>query len=372
MTSALFSPITLRALTLANRVVVAPMCQYSADDGRADDWHLMHLGSLAVSGAGLVITEATGVEARGRITPGCLGLYTDAQEEALGRVLEFCRRHGEARIGVQLAHAGRKAAAQLPWDGGGPLGAEEGAWPTVAPSAVPFAEGWSEPAAMDLADMAEIKQAFVASAHRAARLEADLIEVHAAHGYLLSSFLSPLANHRDDDFGGSLENRMRYPLEVIAAVREAWPADRPLGVRFSATDWEEPGWTLEDSVVFARALKALGCDYAHLSSGGNSPSRPPVGPGEPGYQVPFAEAVKREVGIATIAVGMIRDPRLAEACVAEGRTDMVALARGMLYDPRWAWHAAEELGAEAPYPRQYLRSHPARWPKAFPERRAAG
>jgi NADPH2 dehydrogenase len=372
MTSALFSPLELRGLTLANRVVVAPMCQYSADDGAATDWHLMHLGSLAVSGAGLLITEATGVEARGRITPGCLGLYTDAQEEALGRVVAFCRRHGEARLGIQLAHAGRKASAQVPWDGAQPLGPEEGAWDTVAPSALAFAEAWPTPRAMTRADMEAVTAAFVASTERAERLGFDLMEVHGAHGYLLSAFLSPLANARDDAYGGSLENRMRFPLEVIAAVRGAWPEEKPLGVRFSGTDWEEPGWSVEDSVALARTLKAMGCDFAHISSGGNSPRHSPVASASPGYQVPLAEAVKSGSGITTIAVGMITEPRQAEEIVASGQADLVALGRGMLYDPRWAWHAAEELGGEAPYPPQYARSHPATRPAAFEPRRAAG
>ncbi len=372
MTSVLFSPLKLRGLTLANRIVVAPMCQYSADDGAATDWHLMHLGHLAVSGAGLLITEATGVEARGRITPGCLGLYSDAHEEALGRVVAFCRRHGEARLGIQLAHAGRKASTQVPWDGAQPLSAQEGAWQAVAPSALAFAEAWPTPQAMARADMDAVIAAFVDSTRRAERLGFDLIEVHAAHGYLLSAFLSPLANRRDDAYGGALENRMRFPLEVIAAVRAAWPEDKPLGVRFSGTDWEEPGWTIDESVAFARALKAEGCDFAHISSGGNSPRHPPVAGSSPGYQVPLAAAVKAGSGIATIAVGMITEPHQAEEILGTGKADLVALGRGMLYDPRWAWHAAEELGGEAPYPPQYARSHPSTRPAAFEGRQAAG
>jgi 2,4-dienoyl-CoA reductase-like NADH-dependent reductase (Old Yellow Enzyme family) len=368
MTSVLFSPTTLRELEFPNRIVVAPMCQFSAENGLADDWHLMHLGSLAVSGVGLMIAEATGVEAQGRITPGCLGLYNDEQEEALDRGIRFCRRHGEAKIALQLAHAGRKASTAVPWNGSGPLDPSAGAWQTISASPLPFADGWPTPSPMSLTDMDRVRDAFVQAAERAARLDFDVIELHAAHGYLLNQFLSPIANHRDDEYGGSLENRMRYPLDVFAAVRAVWPEGKPLGIRISATDWQEPGWTIEESVVLAGELKALGCDFIDVSSGGNSASQPPVANAEQGYQVPLSAQIKAEAEIPTIAVGMIRDPQYAEDVVASGKADFVALARGLLYETHWAWRAAEELGAEAPYPRQYIRAQPKNWPNAFPGR----
>lgn len=372
MTSALFSSIALRELEIPNRIVVAPMCQYSAENGVANDWHLMHLGGLALSGVGMMITEAIGVEAQGRITPGCLGLYDDEQEQALDRVIRFCRRYGEAKIALQLAHAGRKASIALPWNGGAALEPSAGGWLTTSSSALPFADGWPTPSPMSLADMDRVRDAFVQAAERAARLDVDAIELHAAHGYLLNQFLSPIANHRDDEYGGSLENRMRYPLDVFAAVRAVWPEDKPLGVRISATDWQEPGWTIEESVVLAGELKALGCDFIDVSSGGNTADRPPVANIEQGYQVPLSERIKAEAGIPTIAVGMIRDPQYAEDVIASGKADFVALARGLLYEPRWAWRAAEELGADAPYPPQYIRAHPKNWPNAFPGRSEIG
>jgi 2,4-dienoyl-CoA reductase-like NADH-dependent reductase (Old Yellow Enzyme family) len=367
MSKKLFSAIKIRDVEFANRIVIAPMCQYSADEGVANDWHLMHLGQYAVSGAGMVIVEATAVEAIGRITPGCLGLYTDEQEQALARIVKFFEHHGAAQIGIQLAHAGRKASAALPWNGGAALTAQDGAWPTIGPSSVPFNEGWHTPDEMDRSDMDRVRDGFAAAAQRADRAGFKLAELHGAHGYLLSAFLSPIANHRTDEYGGSLENRMRFPLEVFSAVRDAWPENKPLGVRISATDWEAPGITIEESVIVTAAFKALGCDFIDVSSGGNLATRPPVGNSGPGYQVPFAEKIKAETGITTMAVGMIRDPHLAEDIIASGKADLVALARGALYDTRWAWHAAETLGAEAPYPQQYLRSRPSFWPKAFPE-----
>ncbi len=357
MSSALFSPIELRKTALANRIVVSPMCQYSAQDGNATDWHLMHLGQFSVSGVGLMFVEATGVEPRGRITPGCLGLYSDDNEQALTRVVEFCRAHGSAKLGIQLGHAGRKASAHVPWRGGGSLAPAEGGWTPVAPSAVAFGDGWPVPAALDRSGLAVVKRAFVDAACRAARLGFDVLELHAAHGYLLHSFLSPLSNTRQDEYGGALENRMRFPAEVFEAVREVWPADTPLGVRISATDYAEGGWDLLDAVAFATRLRALGCDFIDTSGGGLVPhQRIPLGPG---YQVPFAAAVRRDARIPTIAVGLITEPRQAETIVADGHADMVALARRMLYDPRWTWHAARELGAEAAYPPQYLRCKPA-------------
>jgi 2,4-dienoyl-CoA reductase-like NADH-dependent reductase (Old Yellow Enzyme family) len=364
MTSPLFSPVTLGAVSLANRIVVAPMCQYSADDGSATDWHLQHLGSLALSGAALLMIEATAVERQGRITHGCLGLYSDANEAALGRVLALLRSIGcHAKVGIQLAHAGRKGSAQRPWEGGQALKAEAGAYPTVAPSALPFDASWHTPAQLDAAGMGRIKDAFVSAARRAARLGLDAVELHAAHGYLLQEFFSPLANRREDAYGGDLEGRMRFPLEIAAAVREVWPEARMLGARISGSDWLEGGATTDDAVVLARRLKALGFDYVCVSSGGVVPKAVPK-PLVPGYQVPFAARVRKEAGIATRAVGMIVHPRQAEDVIASGQADMVALARGFLDDPRWVWHAAQALGVEIAYPPQYGRAHPKAWPGA--------
>ncbi|MET4697607.1 2,4-dienoyl-CoA reductase-like NADH-dependent reductase (Old Yellow Enzyme family) [Constrictibacter sp. MBR-5] len=369
MPSALFQPIRLRGLELPNRIVIAPMCQYSAEDGSATDWHMIHLGGYALSGAGLLIIEATGISPEGRITTGCLGLWSDENEAALGRVLKACRRYGNTPIGIQLGHAGRKASAQAPQDGGKPLlEGEPGAWQTVAPSAVPFGDGWHRPLALDREGMDKVVADFVQATQRADRLGIDLIELHGAHGYLLSSFLSPIANQRNDEYGGSLENRMRFPLEVFDAVRAVWPEPKPLGIRFNGTDWDAAGFTPDDAVAFAAVLKERGCDFVDISGGGNSLPRIPV---KPGYQVPAAARVKAETGIATMAVGMIREPAYAEEIVASGQADMVALARGMLYEPRWAWRAAEELGAEAAYPPQYERGRPAKWPQAFSRRDAA-
>jgi len=368
MTSKLFSPLKLRDLELDNRVVVAPMCQYSADEGRLTDWHLMHLGGYAASGAGLLFIEATGVEAIGRITPGCPGLHNDEQETSFARVIDACRKYGSAKIGLQLAHAGRKASADLPWQGGAPLTDRQGAWQTIGPSATPFAAGWHTPTAMQQADMDRVRAAFVQATERAGRLGIDVLELHMAHGYLLSQFLSPIANQRDDEFGGSIENRMRFPLEIFTAVRAAWPDDKPLGVRISATDYDDPGWTLDDSVIFATRLKALGCDFVDCSSGGNSAARPPAANLGQGYQVPFAARIKTDVGITTMAVGMIRDPHYAEELVTTGQADLVAIARGFLYEPGWARRAAEELGGAVTYPDQYLRAMPENWSRAFPDR----
>lgn len=357
MTNVLFSSIRLGGLDLPNRIVVAPMCQYSAKDGSASDWHLIHLGHLALSGCGLLILEATAISPEGRITPGCLGLYSDENETALAKVIDACRRWGNAKLGIQLAHAGRKASADLPWNGGKPLPRNDPrAWQPVAPSAMAFADGWPVPRKLDETALSEIKQHFVMAVMRAKRLGFDLIELHAAHGYLMHSFLSPVSNKRTDAYGGTFERRIRFPLEVCEAVRKAWPTERPFGVRVSASDWLDGGWTIEDTVAFAREIEALGCDYIHVSSGGIVPDA--VIPAGPGYQVGFAETIKSEVKIPVIAVGQIHDPLQAESVLKAGQADMVALARAMLYDPRWAWHAAEVLGAEAAYPPQYARCHP--------------
>ncbi|MCS6780083.1 MAG: NADH:flavin oxidoreductase/NADH oxidase [Geminicoccaceae bacterium] len=358
----LFSPFRLRGLELANRITVSPMCQYRAREGLATDWHLVHLGNLAMSGAGLVILEATAVSPEGRISPGCLGLWSDAHAEALAPILAFCRRDGTARLGIQLGHAGRKGSCRVPLEGGAPLRPEEGAWRTVSASALPYDQGWPAPRAASEEDLAKIEADFVAATRRAAALGLDLVELHLAHGYLLHQFLSPLSNRRNDRWGGDLEGRMRFPLRVVEAVRAVWPEDRPLGVRVSATDWVEGGWDLEQTIALAQRLKGLGVDYVDVSSGGLDPRQKlTLGPG---YQVPFAEAVRRASGLATMAVGLIVTPRQAESVLAEGKADLVALARTIMDDPRWPWHAAQELGVEIPYPSQYVRCRPQVWPGA--------
>ena len=356
MTSPLFSPIALRELNLPNRIVVSPMCQYSAEDGSATDWHLIHLGHLSLGGAAMLFVEATAIEAIGRITPGCLGLYSDANERALGRVVAAIRRYSPIALGIQLAHAGRKGSSAVPWRGGQLIPADRGGWRPVGPSAVPQLPHEEPPLVLDRAGLSRVREGFVAAAHRALRLGFDAIELHSAHGYLLHEFLSPISNLRADEYGGSREKRMRFPLEVFDAVREGWPLGKPLGVRISSTDWIEGGWDVEDSVAYAAELKRRGCDWIDCSSGGVSPQQKiPLGPG---YQVPFARRVRAEVGIATIGVGLITDTQQAEAIVASGDADMVAMARGMLYDPRWAWHAAASLGGEVRAPAQYWRCAP--------------
>lgn len=360
--SALFSPFKLAGFALENRIVVSPMCQYSAVDGSATDWHIMHLGQMALSGAGLLILEATGVEPRGRISPSCLGLYSDDNEAALARVLKAVRAHGRAKLGIQLGHAGRKASVDLPWRGNKPLAPGAGGWEPVGPSALPFAEGWNLPKPLDRAEMDKIVAAFVQATQRCLRLGFDLIELHGAHGYLMSEFLSPLANQRNDEYGGSLENRLRFPLEIAGAVRDAWPRERALGVRLNGTDFTPGGIVVEETVHVAAALKARGIDYVCISGGGNSPKQEiPV---KAHYQVPFAVEVRRRSGIATMAVGMITDPRAADAIVAKGDVDLVALARGFMDDPRWAWHAAEALGEDLKVVVQYERARPKLWPGA--------
>jgi len=361
--SILFSPFSLRELTLPNRLVVSPMCQYSAEAGQATDWHMMHLGQLAVSGAGLLCVEATAVEPEGMITAADLGLWSDATEQAIARVVTAIRRYSPIPLAIQLSHAGRKASSGAPWEGGQLVGVAQGGWQTVGPSAVPHKEGESAPLALDEAGLERIRTAFVASAKRAVRLGFQAIELHAAHGYLLHQFLSPLANQRSDAYGGSLENRMRFPLEVFDAVRAVVPDGIPVGVRVSATDWVEGGWDLPQTLVFARELKARSCDWIDVSSGGVSPlQKIALGPG---YQLPFAEAVKREVGLPTIAVGLVTQPSQAEQIVASGQADMVAMARAMLYDPRWPWHAAAELGAQVSAPKQYWRCNPHQYKHLF-------
>jgi 2,4-dienoyl-CoA reductase-like NADH-dependent reductase (Old Yellow Enzyme family) len=354
--SILFSPIKLRGLSLPNRIMVAPMCQYSAVNGEANDWHFTHINSLALSGAAMFCIEATHVEAIGRITPGCLGLFNDATEAALKPILASVRKHSKAAVAMQLAHAGRKGSSHTPWDGGQQIPIAEGGWQTMGPSAVPHKEGEAPSLELDAAGLLRIRDAFATGAKRAERLGIDAIEVHCAHGYLLHQFLSPISNKRTDQYGGSLENRMRFPLEVFDAVRAAFPSTKPVGLRVSSTDWVEGGWDLGQTIEFAKQLKPRGVDWIDVSSGGVSGlQKIPLGPG---YQVPLAQAVKEATGVTTMAVGLITEPKQAEDIVASGKADMVALARGMLYDPRWGWHAAAELGGQVNAPPQYWRSQP--------------
>jgi 2,4-dienoyl-CoA reductase-like NADH-dependent reductase (Old Yellow Enzyme family) len=362
--SQLFQPMRLSPLELGNRIVIAPMCQYSAVDGEAADWHMLHLGHLALSGAGLMVTEATAVSPEGRISPLDLGLYSNGDETALARVLTAIRAHSPIPVAVQLAHAGRKGSCRPPWEGGAQIRPDEPTgWQTVAPSAVPHAQSDNPPRALDHAGLARVREEFVSAARRAARLGLDGIEIHGAHGYLLHQFLSPLANKRSDEYGGALENRMRFPLEIFEAVRAAFPSDRPVWMRLSATDWVDGGWDVDGTVALAKALKDRGCAAIHVSSGGVSPLQAvKLGPG---YQAPFAQRVKAEVGLPTIAVGLITEPEQAEAIIANGEADAVALARAILYDPRWPWHAAAALGAQVIAPKQYWRCQPRDRPDLF-------
>jgi len=361
--SRLFSPVSLGGLSLPNRVVIAPMCQYSAHDGEAGDWHLIHLGQLALSGAGLLIIEATAVTAEGRISPGDLGLYSDGCEAALGRVIASIRTHSDMPVGIQLGHAGRKGSSAAPWDGGALIPPSAGGWIPVAPSPIPHAPHEAPPAELDAAGLARIRDAFVEAARRADRIGIDAIELHGAHGYLLHQFLSPLANQRGDTYGGSLENRMRFPLEVFDAVRAAVPAPKPVGMRVSATDWVEGGWDVEQTVALARALEKRGCDFLHVSSGGVSPQQQiPIGPG---YQVHLAARMRGEVKMPVIAVGLITEPEQAETIIASGQADLVGIARAILFEPHWPWRAAGELGAQVKAPRQYWRSQPRAYKSLF-------
>ncbi|WP_284617735.1 NADH:flavin oxidoreductase/NADH oxidase [Aquabacterium humicola] len=360
----LFTPWQLGALQLPNRITIAPMCQYSAVDGNATDWHLIHLGHLALSGAALLTLEATAVSPEGRISAQDLGLYSDDNEAALARVLAAVRAYSPMKLAVQLAHAGRKGSSRAPWEGGSQVRPDEpGGWSTVAPSAVPHAADERPPVALDRRGLDQVREDFAAAARRAARLGFDGIEVHAAHGYLLHQFLSPLANHRDDDYGGSLENRMRFPIEVFDAVRDNFPSERPVWMRISATDWVPDGWDIEGTVALSKALAARGCAAIHVTTGGVSPQQAiKLGPG---YQVPYAQRVKAEVGLPTIAVGLITEAAQAEAIIANGEADAVSLARAMLYDPRWPWHAAATLGASVSAPKQYWRSQPREFKNLF-------
>jgi 2,4-dienoyl-CoA reductase-like NADH-dependent reductase (Old Yellow Enzyme family) len=363
MSATLFSPLKLGSLELANRIVISPMCQYSAIEGSASAWHRTHIGNLSLSGAAMMLLEATAVEPEGRITPYCLGLYSDDNEHALARVLDEVRQFSDMPIGVQLNHAGRKASSEPPWRGGTLVAVENGGWQPFAPSPIAQRDGEASPAELDAAGLQRIREAFAASARRAARIGLAAIELHFAHGYLLHQFLSPLANQRTDEYGGSLENRMRFPLEVFDAVRAAWPADRPLGVRVSATDWVAGGWEVEETIELAQRLKQLGCDWIDVSTGGvSSLQKIPVGPH---YQIPFATAVREATGMTTIGVGLVTQAADADKVIRSGEADLVALARAVLWDPRWPWHAAAELGASVTAPPQYWRSEPRGVHKVF-------
>ncbi len=354
--SLLFSPYALGPLALSNRIAIAPMCQYSSVDGLASDWHMLHLGHLALSGAALLILEATAVCPEGRISAADLGLWSDQHVAALAPVVAAIRRYSPIKLAVQLGHAGRKASCQVPWQGGANVGIADGGWQTVAPSPLPHTATDSVPQALDADGMQAVCTAFADAARRSHALGLDAIELHGAHGYLLHQFLSPLSNQRSDAYGGSLENRMRFPLAVFRAVRAAVPASMAVGLRLSASDWVEGGWDVEQSVVFVNALKALGCDFVHVSSGGASPRQAiPTGPG---YQIHLAEHIRLATGMPTIGVGMITDAQQAETILASGQADMVALARAILFDPRWPWHAAQVLGDQVDAPPQYWRSAP--------------
>jgi len=360
----LFQSLDVGPLRLDNRIVIAPMCQYSAENGCMTDWHLIHLGHLALSGAALLTIEATAVVPEGRITYADVGLWDDATEAAMARVVVAVRRHSAMPIAIQLAHAGRKASTDLPWRGGRQIAPDAAnGWPMVAPSALAFSDGETAPAALDQDGIARVRDGFVEAAKRAARIGIDAIQLHGAHGYLIHQFLSPLSNRREDAYGGSLENRMRLPLEIFDAVRAAVPDRIPVTMRVSGTDWVEGGWDIDQTVAFAQALEARGCAAMHVSSGGlDARQQIPVGPN---YQVPLARAVKQAVGIPVVAVGQITEYEQAEAIVATGDADLIGLARTILYDPRWPWHAAAHLGGRVSAPDQYLRSQPSRFRHLF-------
>jgi 2,4-dienoyl-CoA reductase-like NADH-dependent reductase (Old Yellow Enzyme family) len=361
--SRLFSPIQLGPLSLPNRIMVSPMCQYSASGGNAVDWHLIHLGSLAISGAGLLCVEATAVTPEGRITPGCLGLYSDENQAALQRVVTALRSVSAIPLAIQLSHAGRKASSRAPWEGGALIPEGQGGWLPLAPSALPQRPDEPTPRAMTRDDIRAVVASFADAARRARELGFQAIELHMAHGYLVHQFLSPLSNQRTDDHGGSLDNRMRLALEVFQAVAQAAGPGIPVGVRLSATDWVEGGWDVAQTIAVAKRLEALGCAFLDISSGGVSYQQKIAL--APGYQVPFAAQVRREVGIPVVTVGLITQPAQAEQIIADGSADMVAMARGFLHDPRWPWRAAAELGGVVVPPKQLLRSLPPGHPPIF-------
>lgn len=359
----LFSPLAVGPVTLPNRIMISPMCQYSGTDGNANAWHLAHLSTLALSGAGLLFVEATSVSPEGRITEGCLGLYNDENHQALQRVVETVRAVAPIKLAIQLGHAGRKASSHRPWEGGALMTAQEGGWETIAPSALAHKGDEASPRAMTDQDIERITADFIATTQRARELGFDVIEVHYAHGYLLHQFLSPLSNQRTDAYGGSLENRMRLPLAIFDAVRKAAGPDIAVGARLSATDWAEGGWDLDQSIVFSRELQAHGADFIDVSSGGVAAHQKiTIGPG---YQVPFAEAIKKEVTIPVIAVGLITEPQQAEDILQQGKADIVALARAFVSDPRWPWRAAAALGGTIVGAPPYFRCLPHGSPPIF-------
>ncbi|QAA95631.1 NADH:flavin oxidoreductase/NADH oxidase [Pollutimonas thiosulfatoxidans] len=356
--SVLFSPIKLGQKVFSNRIVIAPMAQYSADSGSATPWHAMHLGMLATSGAGLLMIEGTCVEPVGRVTHGCLGLYNDDNEAKLGQVVRSIRSYSDTPLGIQLMHSGRKGSATVDSQGGVPLSPHESPWQTVAPSGLPFRDGWQTPRTAEGADLARIKDAFVDNAIRAVRIGIDVLELHAAHGYLLHQFLSPLSNQRSDHYGGSLANRMRFPLEVFDAVKAACP-NTVLGVRLTGSDWMPGGIEIEETVAFTKELEARQCDYIDVTSGGLDPTATIIV--KPGYQVEFAEQVRKCTNVPVRAVGMIHSANQAEAIIKEGKADMIAIARAMLANPRWPWLAARQLGVTLDYPAPYQRAAPSKW-----------
>jgi 2,4-dienoyl-CoA reductase-like NADH-dependent reductase (Old Yellow Enzyme family) len=364
----LFTPLQLRQLQIQNRVMVSPMCQYSATEGSPGPWHHMHLGQFAASGVGLLCIEMTNIEAAGRITPYCMGLYSDDNESALRQVVNFCKDVADTPIALQLAHAGRKASSARPWEGRKPILPSDGGWEVVAPSAIALQDGAPVPRELGSTEISDMVNKFADAARRAERIGIDALELHAAHGYLLHEFLSPISNRRTDNYGGSLDNRMRFVLEVFEATRATWPAAKPLGIRLSATDWIDGGWDIDQSITLCKLLKQSGCDWIDVSSGGLAPDQ--VVPVGPGYQVPLSERIRQETGLITIAVGLITEPRQAETILSEGKADMVALGRGMLYNPRWVWHAADQLGAQIKYPQQYQRCRPSQHDDVFGERNA--
>ena len=363
----LFESISLRSLTLPNRVIISPMCQYSAVDGTAQPWHTVHLGQLALSSAGMLVLEATAVEDIGRISPGCLGLYSDENEAALSALITHLRQlnpSSDLPLCIQLNHAGRKTSSYAPWNSGSQIPIKDGGWEAVAPSAIPQLENETPPRELSITDLDAIKKKFVAAVERTERLGIDAIELHSAHGYLMHQFLSPVSNQRQDQYGGSLENRMRFPLEVFAAMRAAWPENKPMGVRISASDWDsDSSWDISEAIVFSAALEKLGCDWIDVSSGGASRNQKIEL--KPGYQVHFAQAIKTAIDIPVMAVGLITEPNQAEDILTNDQADMIAIGRGFLYNPRWVWHAAAELGATVTAPQQYWRSLPAKAGRLF-------
>lgn len=362
----LFSKVKIGSISLENRIVIAPMCQYSAANGQATDWHLMHYGNLALSGAGLLIVEATAVCSAGRISYADLGLWDKNTAQALAKVVNFIRLHSSASLAIQLNHAGRKASSDLPWKPAGflPTDSAEG-WQTVAPSAVPLVSGGTVPMELTKVQIKEIIEQFVQAAKRAISIGFDAIELHGAHGYLMHQFLSPVTNKRTDEYGGSLENRMRFVLELFDTLKQELPANFPIGIRISATDWIDGGWDLEQSIQLSKALEKRGCAYIHVSGGGLDGDLQKLPKLEAGYQLPFAEAIKKEVNLPVIGVGLITQPEQAEAALQEEKADLIAIGRGAIYDPRWGWHAAAALGAQLKAPSQYLRCQPHEYKDLF-------